>query len=333
MRQPTLETVATLAGVSRATASRVVNDDPRVSPQARAAVEEAIARVGYVPNRAARSLVTRRTDSIALVVREPVDFGFADPYLSSVVIAASQSLAGTGIQLAVMMAQDDADHAALGQYVRAGHVDGVILVSVRDGDPLPQQLIRAGVPVVIGGRPPAGLPEVSFVNSDNLGGAESVARHFLEAGRERPVTIAGPVDMTTSTDRLVGFRSVLHAAGVAPPGVVHGSFTQASGEEAARRLLHQDPDLDAIFAANDLMAIGALRVVKQSGRRVPDDVAIVGFDDIELCLHTEPPLSTVHQAIAELARTMVNLLLAMVDGRPAPSPHLIPTELVLRGSG
>jgi DNA-binding LacI/PurR family transcriptional regulator len=331
-RQPTLETVATLAGVSRATVSRVINDDPRVSPAARTAVEAAIDRVGYVPNRAARSLVTRRTGSIALVVRESIDFGFADPYLSSVVIAASQSLVGTGIQLAVMMAQNDAEHAELARYVRGGHVDGVVLVSVHDQDPLPVQLVRAGVPVVIGGRPAVEIPEVAYVDVDNVGGGAAVARHFLAGGRRHPGMIVGPVDMTPSTDRLHGFRSVLREAGAAPPVVAYGSFTRASGEEAARRLLELDPDLDAIFAANDLMAIGALRVVKDSGRSVPGDVAVVGFDDIELCLHTEPPLSTVHQAIAEQARAMVELLLALVDGKQVQGPHVIPTRLVLRGS-
>lgn len=324
--------MASLAGVSRATASRVINDDPRVSPQARAAVEAAIERVGYVPNRAARSLVTRRTGSIALVVRESIEFGFADPYLSSVVIAASQSLVGTGIQLAVMMAQNDAEHAELARYVRGGHVDGVILVSLHDDDPLPGQLVRAGVPVVLGGRPAAPIPELAYVDVDNVGGGAAVARHLLETGRRRPAVIIGPVDMTASTDRLQGFRSVLREAGMPPPVVGYGRFDRASGEDAARRLLELEPDLDAVFAANDLMAIGALRVVKDSGRSVPGDVAVVGFDDIELCLHTEPPLTTVHQAIAEQARTMVELLLALIDGEQVQGPRRIPTRLVLRGS-
>jgi DNA-binding LacI/PurR family transcriptional regulator len=331
-RQPTLETVAALAGVSRATVSRVINDDPRVSAQARQAVEAAIERIGYVPNRAARTLVTRRTGSIALVVREPVEFGFADPYLSSVVIAASQSLVGTGIQLAVMMAQDDADHAELARYVRGGHVDGVILVSVHDDDPLPGQLIRAGVPVVIGGRPPTALDGVAYVDVDNVEGGAIVARHLLRTGRARLAIIAGPADMTASTDRLAGYREVLREAGMPPPAVAYGMFDRPSGEAAMRELLRREPDLDAVFAGNDLMAIGAMRVLRERGRSVPGDVAVVGFDDVELCQHTDPPLSSVHQAIAQQARTMVELLLAMVDGQAVHGAHILPLHLVVRGS-
>jgi DNA-binding LacI/PurR family transcriptional regulator len=332
VRQPTLETVAALAGVSRATVSRVINDASRVSPQVRTAVEEAIERIGYVPNRAARSLVTRKTDSIAVVVREPVEFGVADPYLSSIVVAASQSLAGTGVQLAVMMAANDEDHAKLAGYVRGGHVDGVILVSVHDDDPLPRQLIRARVPVVIGGRPASPLDGVSYVDVDNVAGAALAAGRLLDGGRTRLAMIAGPPDITSATDRLDGFRAALRDHRQPPPAVAYGAFTRGSGERAAIELLRRVPDLDGIFAANDLMAIGALRAIKDAGRGVPDDVAVIGFDDIEISQHTEPPLTTIHQDIAVQARMMVELLLAQIDGRPAEGAHIVPTHLVRRGS-
>lgn len=331
-RPPTLETVASLAGVSRATVSRVINDPERVSPDIRSAVESAIERIGYVPNRAARSLVTRRTDSIALVVREAVEFGFADPYLSSIVVAASQSLTGTGFQLTVMMANNDADHAKLGGYVRGGHVDGVILVSVHDDDPLPRALIRAGVPMVLGGRPPSPLEGACYVDVDNRGGARLAARHLLDTGRTRLAMIAGPPDMSAATDRLDGFRAALREAGEPPPTVAYGDFTRDSGQAALTELLRRVPDVDGIFVANDLMAIGAVRALKDAGYRVPEDVAVVGFDDVELAQHTEPPLTTVRQEIAEQARLMVELVLAQVEGRPTPGAHLLPTRLVVRGS-
>ncbi len=331
-RPPTLETVAALAGVSRATVSRVINNASNVSAEIRAAVEVAIERVGYVPNRAARSLVTRRTNSIALVVREAIDFGFADPYLASIVVAASQSLAGSDVQLAVMMASNDEDHAKLARYVQVAHVDGVILISVHDDDRLPLALLRAGVPMVVGGRPPIPLPGACYVDADNPAGAALAAEHLLATGRRRLAMISGPADMTASIDRLDGFRAALRAAGQPPPAVEYGNFTRESGEAAMTELLRRDPDLDGIFAANDLMAIGGLRALRNAGRDVPGQVAVIGFDDVELSKHTEPPLTTIDQAIAQQARTMVELLLAQIDGHPDVGPHILPTRLVRRGT-
>ena len=329
---PTLETVAAATGFSRATVSRVINGSTRVAPEIRRAVQAAIEQIGYVPNRAARSLVTRKTDSIALVVREAVEFGVADPYLSTVVVAASQSLVGTGMQLAVMMARNDDDHAKLGNYVRGGHVDGVILVSLHDDDPLPGQLARAGVPFVLGCRPWVPLPGTSSVDVDNLGGARAAAEHLLGRGRRRLAMVVGPMDMTSSIDRLDGFRAAVREAGEAPPTIVYGTYTRESGAEGAREILRRFPEVDGIFAANDLMAAGVLRALRATGRRVPDDVAVIGFDDVELSRHTDPPLTTIHQPIALQARTMVELLLARLEGRPAEDAVVLPIELVIRGT-
>jgi len=332
--QPTLATVAAVAGVSAATVSRVINDSAPVTAEIRQAVENAIQRLGYVPNRAARSLVTQRTDSIALVVREPVGFGIVDPYLSSMTVAASQSLVGTGVHLVVMMAQNGDDHAQLAHYVRAGHVDGVMLLSVHDDDPLPQQLLRARIPMVLGGRPMTALEGCSYVDVDNHGGAQIVAGRLAEAGRTRLGTIAGPMDMTAGVDRLDGFRVALRELGQAPPVVAYGSFTRASGEAAMRTLLTREPDLDAVFAASDMMAIGAMAVLKEAGRRIPDDVAVIGFDDVELGRHTDPTLTTIHQPIAEQARLLVDMLVTQIRTRVAvPIPAVLPTVLVERQSG
>jgi DNA-binding LacI/PurR family transcriptional regulator len=332
-RQPTLATVAAVAGVSPATVSRVINHSAPVTATIREAVENAIERLGYVPNRAARSLVTQRTDSIALVVREPVGFGIADPYLSSMTVAASQSLVGTGMHLVVMMAQNGEEHAELANYVRAGHVDGVMLLSVHDDDPLPQQLLRAKIPMVLGGRPLNALEGCSYVDVDSRGGARAVARRFLEAGRTRLTTIAGPMDMTAGVDRLNGFRAALRELGHPPPAVAYGSFTRASGEEAMRTLLRQEPDLDAVFVASDMMAIGAMSALKESGRHVPDDVAVIGFDDVELSRHTHPALTTIHQPIAEQSRLLVEMLVDQIRTGSAAAPAVLPTVLVERQSG
>jgi DNA-binding LacI/PurR family transcriptional regulator len=331
---PTLATVAAMAGVSPATVSRVINDSAPVTATIRRAVEDAVERLGYVPNRAARSLVTQRTDSIALVVREPVGFGLVDPYLSSMTVAASQSLVGTGVQLVLMMARNGEDHAQLAHYVRAGHVDGVMLLSVHDDDPLPAQLIRAGIPMVLGGRPMTPLAGCSYVEVDNHGGAGLVAHRLIEHGRTRPVTVAGPTDMTAGVDRLDGFRAALRELDQPPPPVAYGSFTRASGEAAMRALLTREPDLDAVFGASDMMAIGAISVLKESGRRVPDDVDVIGFDDVELGRHTDPALTTIHQPIAEQARLLVEMLVTRIrTGEAPPIPDLLPTSLVERRSG
>ena len=332
--QPTLATVAALAGVSASTVSRVINDSAPVTEAVRATVQNAVDRLGYVPNRAARSLVTQRTDSIALVVREPVGFGIVDPYLSSMTVAASQSLVGSGMHLVVMMAQNGADHAKLASYVRAGHVDGVMLLSVHDDDPLPQQLLRAGIPTVLGGRPMTPFEGCSYLDVDNHGGGQIAARRLIEAGRTQLGTIAGPMDMTAGVDRLDGFRLAVREMGQPPPVVVYGSFTRASGKEAMRNLLIREPDLDAVFCASDMMAIGAMSVLKEAGRRIPDDVAVIGFDDVEVGLHTDPALTTIHQPIAEQARLLVEMLTVHIRTGWAPSiPAVLGTHLVERQSG
>jgi DNA-binding LacI/PurR family transcriptional regulator len=330
--KPTLDTVAAEAGVSRATVSRVINGSPRVSAEVKTAVQAAIQALGYVPNRAARSLAMRRTDSIALVMREPDATVLNDPYLGNIIIATSQTLVGTGVQLVLVNAQNNAEHAQLADYVRSGHVDGVLLASMHDDDPLPRVLLEAGIPTVVGGRPARTLPGLSYVDCDNVGGAQLAAEHLLAAGRHRIATIAGPQDMTAGIDRLAGFREALTAAGHRPDRVAHGDFTRESGQRAMVSLLAQHPDLDGVFAANDMMAAGALRVLRDAGRTVPADVSVVGFDDIELARHTEPPLTTIHQPIVEQARTMTELLLTQIGGDPVSDPVILPTELVERES-
>jgi len=330
--KPTLDTVAAEAGVSRATVSRVINGSPRVSPEVKTAVEAAIATLGYVPNRAARSLAMRRTDSIALVMREPDATVLNDPYLGNIIIATSQTLAGTGVQLVLVNAQNNEEHAQLADYVRSGHVDGVLLASMHDDDPLPRILLAAGIPTVVSGRPARPVPGLSYVDADNVGGAQLAAEHLLSAGRKRLATIAGPHDMTAGIDRLTGYQRALAEAGRKPERVAYGNFTLESGRQAMTELLARHPEIDAVFAANDMMAIGALRALRTSGRTVPADVSVVGFDDIELARHTEPPLTTIRQPVVAQARAMTELLLTQIGGDPVPDPVILPTELVERES-
>jgi DNA-binding LacI/PurR family transcriptional regulator len=332
---PTLEQVAALAGVSRATVSRVVNGSPKVSPAVRAQVERAVAKLGYVPNRAARSLVTRRADSVALVVSEPHARFFSEPFFAGMVRGVSAALAETRVQLLLLIAQDLPDRGWMERYVVGGHVDGVLLASLHGDDPLPGTLERAGVPAVLIGRPVDQAAPGSYVDADNRGGAGKAVGHLARRGRRRIATITGSLDMGVGQDRLEGYRDGLAAAGLAGAGdlVETGDFTEEGGAAAMSRLLERPGGpVDAVFAASDLMAAGALRALRAAGRRVPEDVAVVGFEDSAVARYAQPPLTTVRQPIEEMGRQATRLLLAQVAGEAGGMHLILDTELVVRAS-
>ncbi|WP_253772489.1 LacI family DNA-binding transcriptional regulator [Goodfellowiella coeruleoviolacea] len=335
--RPTLEEVAAAAGVSRGTASRVVNGSEHVSQSAKTAVLDAIARLGYVPNLAARSLVTRRADSIALVVSEPESRVFSEPFFAGLLRGVSQELAGSGLQLVLVMAWTTKEHDQIEQYVRNGHVDGVLLVSVHGDDPLPRRLVEFGAPVMMAGRPLSADSPISFVDCDNVGGAQAATNHLYAQGRRRIAAICGPPDLAASVDRLTGYRAALRNRRSVPRDLVAaGDFSLASGEHAMATLLERDPHLDAVFAASDPMAIGALRALRAAGRRVPDDVAVIGFDNSEAAAHTEPPLTSVHQPVSLMGRELVRALLEQIATGRSESTRtvrtVLPTELIIRES-
>ncbi|GGS49495.1 MULTISPECIES: LacI family DNA-binding transcriptional regulator [Actinokineospora] len=328
----TLEEVARAAGVSRSTVSRVINDLPGVSKRAREAVAEAITSLRYVPNQAARNLVTRRTDSIAVVVSEKGDQVFGDPFFAGVLRGVSAGLGTSHKQLVLLMSQGDADRDTLENYLCSGHVDGAIVVSLHGNDLLPRRLVDAGLPVVLVGRPLAG-GSVPYVDSDNLTGGLVAARHLLSLGRSRIGTIAGPDDMAVGIDRLIGWRRALGDAKRPTDAVVHSRFSIDAGARAMEELLERHPDVDAVFAAADIIAVGAMQFLQSRGVRVPEDIAIVGFDDSVLATMASPPLTTVRQPVEELGRTTTWRLLAQLAGeRHLPPSILLPTELILRSS-
>lgn len=329
--RPTLEEVAARAGVGRGTVSRVINGSPKVSAQARESVLQAISELGYVPNRAARSLVTRRTDTVALVISESEQRLFGEPFFAGIVRGISTALADTGLQLLLTLSQSATQHAQLEHYLTGQHVDGVLLISLHRGDPLPGRLESGGVPTVLGGRPP-GIDPISYVDVDNLGGARQAVDYLLAQGRRRIATIAGPQDMGVGINRLAGYREALREAGL-PEQIVFGDFSDASGASAAADLLVRDPDLDAIFAASDPMALGAMRVLKEQGRRVPEDVAVIGFDDSVDAPFAAPPLTSVHQSVEGMGEEMARLLIARIRGEALADPVVIlDTHLVVRES-
>ncbi|MEU6970381.1 LacI family DNA-binding transcriptional regulator [Kitasatospora aureofaciens] len=332
--RPTLEAVAARAGVGRGTVSRVVNGSSKVSAKARAAVEQAIAELGYVPNQAARSLVTSRTDAVALVIPESVAKLSSEPYFSDIITGVSAELADSDLQLLLVLVRDEHERERLSRYLTARRVDGVLLVSVHQDDPLPELLERLELPAVLGGRR-SEQETLSYVHADNAGGARAAVRHLLSRGRTAIGTVTGPLDIEGAAARLAGYRQALAEAAVpADEGLVaHGDFTERGGREGMRELLARRPGLDAVFCASDLMAAGALQALREAGRRVPQDVAVVGFDDSVVARHTEPPLTSVRQPIEETGRLMVRSLLKEIaqPGR-FRRQTVLPTELVVRES-
>lgn len=329
---PTLEEVARVAGVSRSTVSRVINDLPGVSGRAREAVTRAIQHLGYVPNEAARSLVTRRTNSIALVVSEPGDRVFGDPFFAGVLRGIHAGLAGSKRQLVLMMLAEDGDGEQLEKYLCSGHVDGALVVSMHGTDPLPKRLADAGLPVVVGGRPLCG-PEVPYVDADNFTGGLLAARHLVSRGRRRVATIAGPEDMAVGIDRLVGWRRGMSEARLATDAVVHSDFSVEGGAAAMAELLDRHPGIDGVFAAADIIAVGAIRELSARGLAIPGDVAVVGFDDSVFATSVTPTLTTVRQPVEEFGRTLTWRLLAQLAGEEhLPPSILLPTDLVVRDS-
>lgn len=324
-RTPTLEDVARVAGVSRATVSRVVNGTRNVDQRIQEVVRRAIEKTGYAPNRAARSLVTRRTGVVALVVSGAGGHVFGDPFFGRVVGGVVDFLRGRRMHPLLMLADTDAARDDVFTHLSQGAVDGALLVSTHADERLTAMLAVAGLPAVVFARTAQPL---SFVDVDNRAGAALAARHLLARGCGRLATISGPLDVPASQDRLAGFREV---AGPVPN--VAGNFTAASGEEAMTALLDLDPALDGVFVANDLMASGALAVVAASGRSVPAQVAVVGFDDSSAAVASRPRLTTVRQPVEDMGAAMAELLLARIDDPALPSAtRIFEPELVVRDS-
>ncbi|WP_069772563.1 LacI family DNA-binding transcriptional regulator [Streptomyces sp. LUP30] len=335
--RPTLEAVAARAGVSRATVSRVVNGGDGVREPLVERVRQAVDELGYVPNQAARSLVTRRHDAVAVIIAEPETRVFADPFFALQLRGISKELTAHDNQLVLLLTEGRDDHARVARYLAGGHVDGALVFSLHLDDPLPGLIQDVGVPTVFGGRPgwSDGTRDVVYVDSDNRGGARDAVRLLAGLGRTRIAHISGPLDQTSAADRLDGYRQVVGDTG--PLLFVESDFTPGGGERAMRELLDRCPDVDAVFAANDLTASGVLRVLRERGRRVPEDVAVVGFDDmLPVAEQTDPPLTTVRQDIEEMGRIMARLLLRRLERRSTDEGPggtvVLPTTLVRRAS-
>ncbi len=298
-----------------------------------ATVNEAIARLGYSVNQAARNLARGRTGSVAFVISEHQEHLFEDPNFGLFVRIFSRELRQRGIHLLVTTAQDQGEEDFLGDYLSAGHVDGALLALPHEGEPLLTQLLDRHVPLVVLGRPADAhvAARASWVAIDDEHAAFLVASH-LAARRDGPVgTITGPLDTSSGRERLAGFRRALGVR-FSSDLVAIGDWSSKSGEAGAEALLAREPKLAGLFVASDLMALGALRVLRRHGRAVPEDVGVVGFDNSASAVTADPPLTTVSNPIEATALEAVAILSRLIEGEDAPQHVLLDTELFVRSS-
>ncbi|MFI8277498.1 LacI family DNA-binding transcriptional regulator [Streptomyces sp. NPDC085929] len=329
-RMPTLDEVAARAGVSRTAASRVINNAPHVSRAKREAVQRAVRELDFVPNPSAQALATRKVGAVVLALSSDEPGLFADPFFAEVIVGVSAALEQTELELILLLANTPRGRERFERLLRSRRADGVMLMALRGDDPLGRLGEEVDLPVVFGGLPLIGEP-TWYVDADNRGGARLAAEHFARTGRRRPVMITGQVDARAAVAREQGFTDGLTLSGLPLLGVEPGQFTEEGGAEAMERLLRAHPDPDAVFAASDAMAIGALRTLRERGLRVPEDVAVIGFNDLASARHTSPPLTTVHQPVRALGQEMARMLVSAIEGQ-RPSPLILPTRLTVRES-
>lgn len=329
-RRPTIRDVAKAAGVSYGTVSRFLNGGHWVSPDAATAVQKAIAATGYTTNHHARSLATGKSGSLAFLLTEEHQRLFGDPTFAILIRGAAASLATRGMTLVLLVAGTDEERANVARFVGGGHVDGVMLISSHEADPLIDSIIEAGVPTVSCGEPLGHRDDVAVVSIDEVASARAMTEYLRSRGHRRIAMISGPLDTPGGKYRLAGFTEAM-GTDFDEDLVEFGDFSQNSGAEATRRLLDRGATFEALFAASDLMAIGAIGELRTVGLNTPDDVAVAGFDDSgPAALHT-PALTTMRQPWEQITEDMLQVLSDMAKG--APRRHVIlPTQLVIRES-
>lgn len=331
-RKLNLEEIGRLAGVSRSTVSRVVNGEPNVSPEAKARVEAIIRQTGYRPHAAARSLASRRTGIVGLVIPSAVETLFDDPYFGRLILGISRATNLLGTTLSLFLFNEETEERAIfPRVVSPGLVDGVIVTATRMGDPLIDLLFDEGMPFVVVGRPDPGRPVFS-VDVDNRGGGRIAGAHLARHGYRRIAMIGAPLNTTAGIDRRDGFLEGLEEAGLGIDGrFTEGDWSQRSGFEAMGRLLRESPD--AVFAASDRMAVGAMRAVREAGLRCPDDVAVVSFDGLIPEDQTVPGLTSVHQPVPEVGERAARMLHGVIERQvTTPEQVVFPVELTVRAS-
>lgn len=324
----TLADIAETAGVSPATVSRVLNGDPRVSAERVARVNEAISELGYSPNRAARTLVTGKTGLIAAVIDSNLNV-FADPFWGQITTGISQALQEANFQALLMVRPLDVEDPSVVASLAPGQVDGAIFFQLHNDDTV-TLLQDMGLPLVVVGRPEESS-KLTYVDSDNFSGAHQATKHLIDRGCTAIATVAGDQQLSSGRLRLDGYRKALTEAGISfdESRVAYGDWTDAGGEQAMRTLIERDPRIDGVFVANDLMALGAMSVLEEKGRSIPDDVAVVGFDNMFAGRLGRQQLTTIEQDVQGLGAKAAAMVIRMIDGEK-PKSVVLPTRLIVR---
>lgn len=331
-RRATIHDVAAEAGISRGTVSRVLNNEPYVSESARAAVEAAVAKVGYVRNAAARNLVTQRSRAIALIVHEPHSVVLDDPNIGNILLGANAVVSEADHQLVTLMIDSQRDSTRVVEYLRGGFVDAAIILSARVGDPISAAVAELGLPASFVGHPPD-APGIPYIGIDNQAAAEAIVRRLVATGRRRIGMLASGVDRDSGQDRLIGFQRALGDAYDPTLVVRHPFYSYTAGAEGMAELLTREPHLDGVFAASDAVAAGAMEVLHRRGISIPGDIGVVGFDDSAWAIRCVPPLSTVRQPAETLGRRAARQVLDQLSGALDFDRDLIlPTDIVWRES-
>lgn len=334
MTDLTLEDIARQAGVSRSTVSRVVNQSPDVSEDVRTRVLRVIERTGYQPHAAARALASQRSLTIGLLLPQSVNSFFTDPYFSHLTKGIAQACNQANYTLALFLVSTKADEEKIfPRLSRPGFVDGVIVQSGPHGEQaIISRFLDAKLPMVIAGRP-FRTDNVSYIDVDNLNGAYTAVSHLIQLGRKRIGLIGGPTDSTAGIDRKEGYLRALRERGREPEEclLAEGDFTEVGGYYSMQRLLPAKPT--AIFAASDVMALGAMRAAREAHLRIPEDIAFVGFDDLPMSTFSDLHLTTVRQPVVQFGAKAVDILIDLIEHGIDPPRHIIMgTELVIRGS-
>jgi LacI family transcriptional regulator len=328
----TLEEIAEMAHVSRSTVSRVINGHPNVSEEVKERVWKIVREVGYQPHAAARSLATNRSNILALIIPEPVAKIFTDPFFPVLIKGMADACNDHRYNLMLSLFTDremqEEQHLRV---LRSGTLDGAVIASTTLDDPLVPRLLEDNVPFVMVGSYPD--DRVSYVDVDNVHGGQMAVEHLLRLGHRRVATITGPLNMKASLDRLEGYKRALRNRGlpIEDSLVAEGDFTEQGGYSAMKSLLKESPT--AVFVASDTMAFGAARAIRDSGLSIPQDVAVVGFDDLPVSSVMNPPLTTIRQPIERLGYMATEVLVDIMQGKSEqPQRLMLPTELVVRQS-
>jgi LacI family transcriptional regulator len=334
LKRLTLDEIAKLAGVSRATVSRVVNDYPHIKPEVRERVQAIITKTGFQPNLIARSLASDRSGIIGLVIPNTPRMVFTDPFFPTLIQGITQAINKRRLTLSLFLFHSkDEETRTIRSILNTGLLDGLIITADRKEDSFVPRFIEQGVPFVLIGRPETNMT-ITYVDTDNVAGGYLATEHLIKLGRKR-IALIGANENTAGDDRVLGYRNALHDYGYTLDTelIAYGDFSPQSGYEAMKSILANQQSPDAVFVASDTMALGALRAIREAGLRVPEDMSVIGFDDLPPAVQSDPPLSTVRHPIEQLGVTAVELLSKMLNEEDVPSTHtILPATLVIRAS-